>query len=116
MKVECNTIDEFCDELKQELNNLLGKCVRVRIDVTPEQEEQVTFEVGFHATALVIADEGSWLLQFSGIAGCDQYMENEIGETFLDESGRDIAMGWHSQIQDVIEGTDVIIRHGKIEL
>ena len=117
MIVDCNTIEEFCDELNREADHLYDGCVRVRIDRSPEQDEAVSFEVAFHSTAMVVkADDGSaWLLKFSGFAGRDVISEDDKGETVYLEEGSETAESWRQLIQDTVAGR-ADIRHGKIEL
>ena len=107
MIVECGTIDEFCTELQLERSNLLDNTVRVRVDKTPEQAECISFQVDFHATAIVLRSSAEWLLRFSGTTGCDE------GD---DTTGTDTADEWKTKIAQVLENTPVSMRHGKIEV
>lgn len=107
MKVECKTIDQFITELHHDAGSLFGNMVRVRIDRDPEQEEGVSFQIVFHATAVVAKPDGEWLLEFSDVAGCDE------GK---DMSGSNVAGKWMRSISELAKGKGFEIREGKIEL
>ena len=112
MIVECGNIREFCEELTHDLDYVHGQVVRIRIDRTPEQEEEVSFEVGFVATVVMATPGSEWLLKFEGCAGIDDPLDN--GE--MDEVGSATASSWREAIEDILQGTDIRIGAGKIEI
>ena len=112
MIIECGTISEFCQELQHDLDYVHGHVVRIRIDRTPEQEEEVSFEVRFVATVVMVTQDSEWLLKFEGCAGTDEPFDN--GE--MDELGSAAALNWREAIEDILQDTDIRIGAGKIEI
>ena len=108
MRVETTTIEDFCDELKQEKDNIYRKVVRVRVDRVPEQEAEVTFQVGFWATALVKHPDGEWVVEFGRIAGTDGSSHGDSGSEQADD--------WRDAINKVAAELDLRVRRGKIEI
>lgn len=111
MKIECGDIEEFCVELGLEGNNrsIHRGIVRVRVDKTPQQQEQVTFDVTFWATALIVSPDLDHVLEFGGHCGVDDVSAQ-------DTAGSELAEAWKQQVQRVCDAYDLSLRRGKIEL
>lgn len=109
MRVECATIEEFCDELSIEANHgrIHESLVRVRIDRTPQQKECIGYDVGLVATAMVKTTEGDWLLEFAGYCGEDEK---------ANIAGSAKARQWKKKIEEVAEGHNLMVRGGKWEV
>lgn len=110
MRIELVTIEDFCAELSTEATagRIYEGIVRVRTDRMPEQEEAISFEVGFWATALVKSGDGDWVLEFGRAAGRDT-----AGNP---DGGTKQAAEWKKQIEAVCEAHDLTLRRGRIEV
>lgn len=107
MRVRVATIEEFCGELSIDHEALLGKSVRVHVESVPEQEEAITNQVLFCATAVVCQTEGSWLLEYMDEAGID---------TKSNQQGSQRASGWRKQIEGVANSVGLRMRPGRWEM
>lgn len=107
MRVELTNIDDFCEELEQEAHRIHEQVVRVRIDRVPQQDEGVTYDVGFWATALVKTEDGDWVLEFGRLAGEDSGSTDEGSET---------AARWREQVELLAAKQGLTLRRGKIEI
>lgn len=109
MRVECNTIESFIKELSQEANHgrVYERVVRTRIDYTPEQDEAISHEVIFWATAIIDGSKSEWVLEFGGVAGSD-----EDGEA----AGTAKATEWRELIGTVADQYQLFMREGKYEI
>jgi len=108
MRVTVTTIDDFCSELTAEAANIADRIVRTRVDITPQQSEGISFDIGLWATALVnVADGGQYVLEFGEPSGVD-----DGG----DESGSKLAREWIGEIRAVCEQYGLQMRRGKIEV
>lgn len=72
MRVEVNTVGEFARELRASSGDVVGGYVRIRRDVSPEQEEDVTRSVSLWATALVDQDGCRWVLELGLSLGSER--------------------------------------------
>lgn len=110
MRVETTNIDDFCSELaiEAEHGRIHENIVRVRIDRIPEQDEAISFEVSFWSTAVIDESGGQYVLELGLLAGRDTQAEPNAGS--------ETAADWEKRIQDVCEGHDLTLRHGKIEV
>ena len=107
MRIEHNSLSDFCSDIMADAEHILESTVRVRIDRYPEQDEEITFLVGFHATCVVCGDAGDWLLDLTLVAGRD----DETGDY-----GTQAANGWHDSLQVVSRQHGLKLRPGKIEV
>ena len=105
--VEHTTLADFIAELKAERELIADKTVRWRTSRTPEQEEQVTFEVDVWATALRKGGDEDYLIEFGTVVGCDA--KN-------DEKGSAKAAEMMGVLADACENLNLQLRPGKIEL
>jgi uncharacterized hydantoinase/oxoprolinase family protein len=112
MIVECNGIQEFCQELAREAQaGCVREAVRVRIDRHPQQDEEITFTVGIWATALVQRPVGFYILE-AGIVcrEVDDYSSNPP-----DGSGTAEAEAMKQQIAKVCDEQSLPLAGGKWE-
>jgi hypothetical protein len=107
MRIEFTEIEYFCQELQECAPRIKGP-VRVRIDSTPEQAENISQAIGMWATALVAMDDGEYVMEFGMASGSDG-----PGSA---TKGTDLAKQWRSQVADVCERCDLPLRNGKIEV
>lgn len=112
MRVVMGSVDEFCDEL---LNNLCGgpnavvdRTVRMRIDRTPEQSEAITFEIGLCLSAVIANERAAYLIEFGGICGSDDKTD-PMG-------GTKIARTWAKMVKRTCQKGNLKIRPGKLEM
>lgn len=108
MRVVVNTVEEFCSELRDTGQKVLGKVVRMRIDADPEQDEGLTFLISVWLTAVVAEDNGGvYLLEFGGIAGSDDAQG---------DNGTEQAKRWESDVHAAAAELGLRVRPGKIEV
>jgi hypothetical protein len=60
MRVEFNSVFDFCEELKD--SEILDNVVRLRVDKIAQQAEAVTFEYRIRATAVQVTSSGERFL------------------------------------------------------
>jgi len=114
MRVEVTTIEDFCSELRidAEKEQVWNKEVRYRIDRSPEQDEEISFQVGIWLTAIVDVGEDRYILELGVPTGCDHtYVEGED-----DNVGTRLANGWKQRVQEICDDVGLILRPGKFEL
>ena len=120
MRVECHSIEGFLQELQTEAEagRIWKQIVRVEIDRHPEQADETTFRVAFHASALV-GDAGGAeeLLHFDGAVGRDGFRGRmPSGERADPEAGSKRAVEWRNLIEDFAGRGGLQVRPGKFEL
>lgn len=122
MRVECKTIDGFLSELDTEADasHVWQKIVRIDIDRIPEQAEETTFVIAFHASTLIelSGDEGPQeLLHFDSVAGRDGARGRlPNGDRADPEAGTKRAAEWKQRIAEIAGKHGLTVRPGKFEL
>lgn len=109
MRVEVNTVSEFCAELEADAQHVYEKFVRLRIDTTPEQDENITQVVGLWATALIRKESGDYVLEMGQSYGSERHSRDERHATSA--AWED----WH-KIEDCAKRHGLTIREGKWEI
>jgi len=111
MQVEVNTVEEFCAEVSEEakLNRIFDKVVRLKVDRTPEQDEEVSFQLGLWATVWVKTDDSQWVIQFASVAGTDE------PSVEITDGSRKVEH-WIKMITEQCERLGLTIRDGKWEM
>ena len=109
MRVEVTTIEDFCSELRidAEKEQVWNKEVRYRIDRSPEQDEEISFQVGIWLTAIVDIGEDRYILELGVPTGCD-----ETGSP----RGTHTANEWKQRVQEICDDVGLTLRPGKFEL
>lgn len=111
--IQFKTTEEFIAELREEAAQICDKMVRWQLNRTPEQAEQVTFQVDVWATCLRIGGEADYLYEFGNVAGCD----NTISEDPVQQTaGTDTANAWKAKLADACDDLGLKFRPGKIEV
>lgn len=111
MVVEVNTVEQFIAEVQASLaagDTLMDNAVRFRVDREAEQEECISFRVGFYLTAVVKQnDKPVYLLELSQGTGTDEGAADE---------GSDAAGQMRSRVERELAPAGIGIRHGRIEI
>ena len=107
MVVEHNSLASFIKELECEKDRIADKTVRWSTGRTPEQEEQVTFEVDVWATALRKGGDEDYLIELGQSVGCDDQERN---------AGSDAAAKMMQELEDACDRLGLRLMPGKIEL
>ena len=114
MRIECGSVDEFFDELEHEASSgrVYKGLIRFRVDIDPQQDEQVSFDVVVFLTALIGDEkEGVWqveyLLQVAARAGIDEADRQEGTET---------VKLWEADLKEIARQHNLTIRKGRYEL
>ena len=105
--VEFHSLADFIEELRFAPETIADKVVRFQIAKTPEQVEQVSFEVSAWATAVKNGDE-KYLLEFMAKVGRDQLDAD-------DESGSQAAEKLKSNLTEHCDDMGMRVGPGKIE-
>ena len=108
MNVKVNSIDDFCDEIREA--TVLDSVVRVMTDKGWHQEERVSCDVQFCATAIISCGDGQgeYLLQFEEVVG-----EDIAGRS---DCGTRAAAACRQKVSDACVRANVLLRPGKIEV
>lgn len=109
MRVELRTLDDFIGEVRDCLADgatLLENCVRFRIDRQAQQEEQISFDVFYHVTAVVQNANDRYLLDLSGVWAGEDDQESKAGTGAALEARERLESGV----------APVKVRRGKIEV
>ena len=119
MRVECHSVGAFLQELALEADEgrVWKRIVRVETRRHAEQDEETTFTVGFHASAL-IGEQGqppTELLHCDCVAGQDGYARLH-GVKHDPEAGSKQAAAWTEQVQALANEKGLTVRPGKYEL
>jgi hypothetical protein len=102
-----SSLEDFLAELKSEQPNIADKIVRWQSVRTPEQKEQVSFQVMVWATAIKHGGDIDSLLELGLPSGRD------IGQ---EDRGSDEAAKLLLQLSEGCEAMGLEIRPGKIEV
>jgi hypothetical protein len=102
-----SSLEDFLVELKSEQGNIADKIVRWQSVRTPEQKEQVSFQVMVWATAIKRGGEIESLLELGVPTGRDR---DKL------ENGSEEAAKLLAQLGEFCEANGLEIRPGKIEV
>ena len=113
MLISCNTMEEFCANIKEE-NKLVENTIWTSITKNPldgDKRSAVKFEVTFQASAVIIfGDNGEALLELGVDCGKDfhdatqDYIGSEEAETLRD------------QLNQFCNGRDILSRSGIVSM
>jgi len=106
-----STIIDFVAELKAERDNIADKIVRWQWVRTPEQPEQISFQVNVWATAIKRGGDIECLLEFGLATGRDRVQKNGT-----EGDGSRAAEQLLNALEDACESLGLEIRPGKIEV
>jgi len=109
VRVEVNNLSDFMDELGYEQASVVRSIVRFRVDREAEQAEEISFSVGFWATAMIATDEGAYVLELCQSTGCDEMTRDGIA------SGTANAANARSILEAECGRLGLSLRSGKIE-
>jgi len=107
MRVVFESHRDFLREITLERNNIRGNVVRARVDRLPEQDESITFSVWLHLSAVVAANTGEYVIEFSGLAGSD--------DEATPKGGTERVNDWTRDCVDTLKELELELRPGKIE-
>ncbi len=121
MRIVFDSFDAFCQEIRERADAVRLKTVRAIILREPEQDERVSFQVGFMATAVIDDDTGeACLLEIAVQCGQDKVAPRSRGAEVgpADVGGSDGAVRLWDKLQETCEedGRGLKLRNGKIEL
>lgn len=109
MRVEVNTEADFCEELSRG-SKLAENSVRVRIDTRASAEDSPYQDIGFWATAVVMHEDGSYILElFRDFGSEDTRYPDIMAATKAAEHAKHL-------IAKFCESAGFELRHGKWEL
>jgi len=113
MKIDCGTIEDFCQEVAADCRDgrIVHGVVRLRVDRVPEQEERISFDVWLTATALVDLGGTLAVIEFRQSAGMDR-VHDEPGSS----DGTLEANRWIGLVRRMATDCDLVIRGGRLEL
>ncbi|MCK9570092.1 hypothetical protein M0R72_14205 [Candidatus Pacearchaeota archaeon] len=114
MRVVCNTIEDFVENLKIEGgNHVFQKVVYVTMSKRPlgsdSKRTAVVFAVNFQASTVVDLGEGQYILDFGEDCGMD-YMDGD-----KELNGTDQATRMRGQLQECCESLGLSIRPGIVQ-
>jgi len=113
MRVACNTIEEFLENLKSvEPSSVYGKVVYVSVNRRPldatDKNKATRLQVSLQASVVIDLDDGQYLLE----AGEDCGKDYRDGGG--DNAGSDLAAELKDQIKNYCESTGLVVRPGVV--
>lgn len=118
MRIVFDSFDSFCEEISERAGEFVKKTVRAITLRQPEQDEGVSFQVGFMATAVVGDGDGRELLELAVQCGQDVNARTRKGEIIVEAivTGSDGAAKLWAKLKTICEASGLRLRPGKIEL
>lgn len=115
--VTFDNLAQFISELRDDPTKIAERTVRWHVQVTPEQQEAITFQVEAWATAIKLGDQIDTLLEFGNVAGSyGEPLEHADSTTpATSTNGSDTEKKWHEHLVEVCDELGLRVRPGKIE-
>lgn len=118
MRIIFDSFDAFCQDIAEQAKAVKYQTVRALTLRQPEQAENVTFQVGFMGTAVVVDEGEPCLLEVAIQCGQDEAPPRSRGVAVGPGkvAGSDGAVKLFAKLKSVCEEHGLKLRTGKIEL
>lgn len=105
MRLTLYSIQDVCEEVKEQAEFIYDQTVRFHVQPVPQQTENVSRDILVVITAVM---EKDFLIEFMQPSGEDGPGDQKIGS--------DLASAWIEQLQSACDAVGLRLRSGKLEL